>query len=410
MTTEGPQFEGAGPHRSSPPSKASFSDDISLPPPKSTTSPQPPRDSISLDPDARRTPDSPHRPASSGGRKSIWAIALGLAFLAGLAWWFGAEPSERERLRERQERYAAREEQMSDDEKELLEELRAEVARRNLTFTVGYTSALARKPWQVAGFNLPDNVDIATEARRQNAVADAALDQAPSRVEPPTSPDAVSFDLRREGMVTPVRNQGICASCWAFATVGAFESNWLRNYGSAPDAVDLSEQQVLNCSDFGNCVDGGWWAFEYLRGNGVGDEKAYPYQGQDLPPNEFQPSQFQALTWGYVPADPNTGLPTVAAMKAALVEHGALAVTVRSNDLFRAYTGGVFNDDDRSRPDHAVLLIGWDDTKQAWLIKNSWGAEWGEECSYGDEYGYMWIAYGSNSIGKMAAWVEAAAP
>ena len=50
--------------------------------------------------------------------------------------------------------------------------------------------------------------------------------------------------------------------------------------------------------------------------------------------------------------------------------------------------------------DHAVALVGWDDSNNAWLLKNSWDVDWGEQ-------GYMWIAYDSNGVGQYAAWVEA---
>ena len=56
---------------------------------------------------------------------------------------------------------------------------------------------------------------------------------------------------------------------------------------------------------------------------------------------------------------------------------------------------------------HAVTLIGWDDSKSAWLIKNSWGTGWGDTCGFGTERGYMWISYTSDNIGYAAAWVQA---
>jgi hypothetical protein len=75
-------------------------------------------------------------------------------------------------------------------------------------------------------------------------------------------------------------------------------------------------------------------------------------------------------------------------------------VAVEVTNAFRAYTGGVFNESSTGDVNHGVTLIGWDDAKQAWRIKNSWGPGWGES-------GYMWIDYQSNSIGYGASWVQA---
>lgn len=56
---------------------------------------------------------------------------------------------------------------------------------------------------------------------------------------------------------------------------------------------------------------------------------------------------------------------------------------------------------------HGVTIIGWDDSKHAWLIKNSWGTLWGDTGGYGTERGYMWIDYNTNNIGIATAWVDA---
>src|SRR5262249_35358957 len=158
---------------------------------------------------------------------------------------------------------------------------------------------------------------------------------------------------RKQGLVTRVRDQGTCASCWAFATVGAFESAWMKNQSAKPAEVDLSEQQVVDCSGAGSC-GGGWYAFNYLKQHGIGDEKAYPYQGHDARPEANSPGEFRAAAWGFVAGMPLIGAPPVPMMKQALVAHGPLAVAVRTNELFMAYTGGVFDDNDPGPSNHAL--------------------------------------------------------
>jgi cathepsin L len=61
---------------------------------------------------------------------------------------------------------------------------------------------------------------------------------------------------------------------------------------------------------------------------------------------------------------------------------------------------GVFDGKKMGMINHDLLLVGWDDKKEAWLVKNSWGEKWGEK-------GFAWIGYGSNNIGVFAAWIEA---
>jgi hypothetical protein len=135
-----------------------------------------------------------------------------------------------------------------------------------------------------------------------------------------------------------------------------------------------------------------------LIDKGSAKESDYPYTARDGTCRANVQRPYKALAWGYV--DPNRKVPTVQALKKALCQYGPLTVAVRVTSAFQAYTSGVFNESDPGQVNHGVTLVGWDEGKDAWLIKNSWGTGWGQS-------GYMWIAYGSNSIGYAAAWVQA---
>lgn len=128
---------------------------------------------------------------------------------------------------------------------------------------------------------------------------------------------------------------------------------------------------------------------------GSGTAKVRLGKGSDKIATAFD----RALAWGYVNAQQPDVLPSVAQLKQALIEHGPLAAPVHGDNCFKVYQDGVFNGHNNGMPNHVVVLIGWDDDKQAWLIKNSWGQRWGEQ-------GYAWIAYGSNNIGIFAAWIQ----
>jgi hypothetical protein len=206
---------------------------------------------------------------------------------------------------------------------------------------------------------------------------------------------AKSFDWRHADAITPVKDQGNCGSCWAFATNGAFESSWRIING---ETIDTSEQDTLDCSGKGSC-SGGYRAFDYLIDKGSATEASYPYQVIRGSCNASVDRPYKAEIWGYVVGG-GSSLTAVPKMKEALCRFGPLAVSMRATNAFRAYTGGVFDAFVHGDTNHAVTLVGWDDTKQAWLIKNSWGTGWGEG-------GYMWIAYGCSSIGYNATWVQA---
>jgi hypothetical protein len=193
--------------------------------------------------------------------------------------------------------------------------------------------------------------------------------------------------------------------------------------GTGKYEMVLSEQKLINCVGKENSCRGGWHgsAFNHLVEYGA----AFPWDGADDPNpilHDYTGKDgackglkinkgFQALTWDYVPYPPDK-IPAVAELKTALLEHGPLVVLVRITEAFQAYQDGLFNERAPGEVNHAVVLIGWDDSKRAWLIQNSWGEEWGAKIKFGlsdtADGGFMWIAWDSNGIGKYAAWVDAA--
>jgi cathepsin L len=297
--------------------------------------------------------------------------------------------------------YLQRERKAPEKIKAQINTLREEIQAKSYTFQVGYTTAMDYTIEQITGLVEPP--DLSERIKKQNLAAEKLLKQKfIAKVAGTCSAGASSFDWRQNSGATPVRNQKNCGSCWAFATHGAFEGSYrIRN----SIIIDSSEQDTLDCNTLGYSCSGGWWAYKYLINTGSAKESNYPYvavQGTCL----VKPRPYKAVIWGYVGSSSAT--PSVAALKQALCRYGPLAVAVLVTSQFQAYTGGVFNACVSSNNvNHGVTLIGWDDSKGAWLIKNSWGTGWGETGGFGTEKGYMWISYNCNNIGYGASWVQA---
>lgn len=221
-------------------------------------------------------------------------------------------------------------------------------------------------------------------------------------------PNAHAFNWRDKKKVTPIRHQQTCGSCWAFTTLAILEASYKIQTNKE---YDFSEQQLLDCAvdnagrRAGSC-NGGWYgaAFESLQRYGAVFENVFPYKNRNGYCTGFSPSNYKVATWSYIL--PNAGTPHPIDIKKALVRYGPIATACKVTPAFQAYTGGVFDEHARllnpSDVNHAVVIEGWDDTKGrgAWLLRNSWGKNWGEN-------GYMWIEYQCNGIGFAAAWAVA---
>jgi C1A family cysteine protease len=291
---------------------------------------------------------------------------------------------------------------------------------------------------ELTGTVPPANIRL--EAVKQNAVAKQALSINRVRglaAETTTnmltgavlSPALAEFDwrekgwvVRQSGIVTRSRNQGDpqnCGCCWAFATAGTFEAAYAK---ANLRLVNVSEQNLLDCfavkigHQGGIAFDcsGGWFAFDLLVNPGLPHLKDYPYTGQQGSCNDSIPTPYKALTWGYV-TDQNQ-IPPISEIKTALCRYGPLAVAMFAGSYaFGTHDGitpikefpngqqGTDMNGNVASVDHAIMIVGWNDSKHAWAIKNSWGEGWGVE-------GFGYVDYDSNNIGWGAAYVVPAGP
>jgi C1A family cysteine protease len=208
------------------------------------------------------------------------------------------------------------------------------------------------------------------------------------------------FDWRRligNGLQN-IRNQASCVSCWAFAVTAVVESLHILKHGYSP--IDLAEQTLVSsCSSAGSCSGGYFNAFDYVRDIGLPDENDDPYRARDSKCNQGLTPKVKIKSWSYI-GQRNRG-PTIEEMKKAIYLYGPIAVDVNGN--FGSYSDGIYSNCQRGGTNHMVVLEGWNDDEGYWIMRNSWGQNWGED-------GYMRIKYTDgngnkcNGIGSVAAY------
>uniref|UniRef100_A0A3B3ZQY6 Uncharacterized protein n=1 Tax=Periophthalmus magnuspinnatus TaxID=409849 RepID=A0A3B3ZQY6_9GOBI len=203
----------------------------------------------------------------------------------------------------------------------------------------------------------------------------------PSAFKAPSAGVPSSVDWRKDGYVTSVKNQGSCGSCWAFSVAGAMEGHLYRTTGKL---VDLSPQNMVDCAGgkYQNMgCNGGYMhkAFEYVIDHGLEPEAKYPYEGRVSTQDDncrYNAEYRVANCSSYSFVEERNEK----ALMEAVATIGPIAVGI-DGDLIFFYSSGIFSDPACiERVDHGVLLVGYgtDNGVDYWLVKNSWGPEWGE--------------------------------
>jgi len=207
-----------------------------------------------------------------------------------------------------------------------------------------------------------------------------------------------SWDWRQHNAVNPVQNQGQCGSCWAFTAGDAISGLWAIKTGLL---FPVSVQEIVDCSGSqGNQGCNGGLpasAFAWVIANGgVCDWQEYQYTAEDGNCESTNCTNVARIT-GTVSI---TAGDEASLMPATYGQPVSLAVEADSQS-FQFYQSGVLDDPAcGTNIDHGVTLVGWgtDATakKDYWLVRNMWGASWGEE-------GYIRIVRNKNMCGVAEA-------
>lgn len=189
-----------------------------------------------------------------------------------------------------------------------------------------------------------------------------------------------SFDWRQKGVVTAVKDQKYCGSCYAMSVLASVESQLFIKTGKL---IQLSDQEIIDCaSDFGTfqCEGGVAFAvFDYIKENGgISSAADYPYEAKagECRRSEKEKVKIDMKGYGFMMKDGDDVL------MSAVAELGPIMISIDTDhESFMHYASGVYYDEKcTTEVNHGAVVVGYgsEDGEDFWIVKNSFGEKWGE--------------------------------